>query len=75
MLKDYDHKGNLMSISISLTNNNIFVILSISLTEKVWYIHSGKCVQIHMGHKSDIDSVLKIVQNPYTILLESTEKN
>jgi len=52
-----DHKGDVMSLDISPTNNNLFVTGSVDATAKVWDIRSGKCVQTHVGHESDINSV------------------
>ena len=52
-----DNKVNIMYIEISPNNNNIFVIRSIYLNSRVWYIHSRKFFQNHVGHESDTNSV------------------
>ena len=52
-----DHKGSVMSIEISQTNNNIFVIGSTDLNARVWDIRIGNFVQNHVGHESDTNSV------------------
>jgi guanine nucleotide-binding protein G(I)/G(S)/G(T) subunit beta-1 len=46
-----------MSVAISPENNNIFVSGSVDTTAKVWDIRNGKCVQTHIGHEADINSV------------------
>ena len=43
-----DHKGSVMSIEISQTNNNIFVIGSTDLNARVWDIRIGNFVQNHV---------------------------
>jgi len=52
-----DHKGDVMSLSISPSNPNLFVSGSVDSTAKIWDVRSGKCVQTHIGHESDINSV------------------
>jgi len=52
-----DHRGDVMSLSISPSNSNVFVSGSVDTTAKVWDIRSGKCVQTHFGHESDINSI------------------
>jgi guanine nucleotide-binding protein G(I)/G(S)/G(T) subunit beta-1 len=52
-----DHKGDVMSVSISPDNSNIFVSGSVDTTAKVWDLRIGKCVQTHKGHAQDINSV------------------
>lgn len=51
------HHGDVMSLAICPTNQNVFVSGSVDTTAKVWDIRSGKCVQTHSGHESDINSV------------------
>ena len=52
-----DHKGDVMSLSITPSNKDVFVSGSVDSTAKVWDIRAGKCVQTHTGHESDINSV------------------
>lgn len=52
-----DHRGDVMSLAISPTNNNIFVSGSVDTTAKIWDLRNGKCVQTHIGHDADINSV------------------
>lgn len=52
-----EHGGDVMSIAISPSNQNVLVSGSVDATAKVWDIRSGKCVQTHVGHESDINSV------------------
>lgn len=52
-----DHKGDVMSLSISPNNPNVFVSGSVDCTGRVWDIREGKNVQIHTGHDADINSV------------------
>ena len=52
-----DHRGDVMSLSISPSNPNIFVSGSVDATGRCWDIRSGKNVQVHSGHESDINSV------------------
>jgi len=51
------HHGDVMSLAICPTNQNVFVSGSVDTTAKVWDIRSGKCVQSHFGHESDINSI------------------
>ena len=46
-----------MSLAISPTDNNILVSGSVDATAKIWDIRTGKCIQTHRGHESDINSV------------------
>ena len=43
------YMDNVMSIEIIPTNNNIIFIETIGLNSRVWYIHSGKFVNKHVG--------------------------
>jgi len=52
-----DHKGDVMSLDICPTNENIMVSGSVDSTARIWDIRSGKNVQTHTGHESDINSV------------------
>lgn len=51
------HAGDVMSISISPTDPNIFVSGSVDNTGRIWDIRSGESVQTHIGHEADINSV------------------
>lgn len=51
------HNGDVMSLSISSTNPNIFVSGSVDTTGRIWDVRSGKNVQTHFGHDADINSV------------------
>ena len=42
----------------SVLSITIFLIGSIKQTAKMWYIHSGKCLQINVGHEYEINLVL-----------------
>jgi len=58
VLKRFEgHKGDVMSLSISPTNPNVFVSGSVDATGRIWDIRSGKNVQTHIGHEADINSV------------------
>jgi len=52
-----DHSSDVMSLSISPTNCNLFVSGSVDTTAKLWDLRNGKCVQTHLGHEQDINSV------------------
>lgn len=52
-----EHKGDVMSVSISPSNPNIFVSGSVDATARIWDVRNGKNVQTHVGHESDINSV------------------
>lgn len=52
-----DHTGDVMSLSISPSNPNIFVSGSVDATGRIWDVRSGKNVQTHGGHEADINSV------------------
>lgn len=51
------HEGNVLSLSLSPTNTNLFMTGSTDTMAKIWDIREGKCVQTHTGHESDINSV------------------
>ena len=58
VLKSFaDHTGDVMSVSISPENSNVFVSGSVDKTAKIWDLRNGKCVQTHVGHDNDINSV------------------
>lgn len=52
-----DHLGDVMSISINPTNQNIFVSGACDDFAKLWDIRTGKAVQTFAGHESDINAV------------------
>lgn len=52
-----DHTGDVMSLSISPTDPNLFVSGACDSTAKVWDIRTRNCVQTFTGHESDINSV------------------
>jgi guanine nucleotide-binding protein G(I)/G(S)/G(T) subunit beta-1 len=52
-----DHLGDVMSISINPTNQNIFVSGACDAFAKLWDIRTGKSVQTFAGHESDINAV------------------
>merc|ERR1711998_501794 len=55
-----DHGGDVMSVSISPEEKNIFVSGSCDSTAKVWDIRvqeKGGCTHTFHGHESDINSV------------------
>lgn len=52
-----DHTADVMSVSVSPENSNVFVSGSVDTTAKIWDLRIGKCVQTHTGHDQDINSV------------------
>ncbi|KAI9323332.1 guanine nucleotide-binding protein subunit beta [Dichotomocladium elegans] len=52
-----DHQSDVMSLSISPENPNVFVSAGCDALAKVWDIRTGKCLQTFVGHDSDINSV------------------
>lgn len=52
-----DHGGDVMSVSISPSDQNVFVSGSCDATCKLWDIREGKCVSTFLGHESDINAV------------------
>lgn len=52
-----DHLGDVMSISINPTNQNVFVSGACDAFAKLWDIRTGKTVQTFAGHDSDINAV------------------
>ena len=57
-LEDFsDHLGDVMSLSINPTNQNIFVSGACDAFAKLWDIRTGKAVQTFAGHESDINAV------------------
>ena len=52
-----DHLGDVMSISINPTNQNVFVSGACDAFAKLWDLRTGKAVQTFAGHESDINAV------------------
>ena len=52
-----DHLGDVMSISINPTNQNVFVSGACDAFAKLWDIRTGRAVQTFAGHESDINAV------------------
>ncbi|KAG0165079.1 guanine nucleotide-binding protein subunit beta 1 [Apophysomyces sp. BC1034] len=52
-----DHTGDVMSVSLSPHDPNIFVSGGCDATAKIWDIRIQKCVQTFTGHETDINSV------------------
>eukprot|EP01029_Cantina_marsupialis_P030972 TRINITY_DN8674_c0_g1_i1.p1 TRINITY_DN8674_c0_g1~~TRINITY_DN8674_c0_g1_i1.p1 ORF type:complete len:347 (+),score=95.33 TRINITY_DN8674_c0_g1_i1:63-1103(+) len=52
-----EHGGDVMSVAICPTNNNIFVSGSCDATAKVWDTRTGRSTHSFSGHESDINSV------------------
>jgi len=52
-----DHAGDVMSVAICPTDNNIFVSGSCDSNAKLWDTREKKCVLTFSGHESDINSV------------------
>ena len=52
-----DHLGDVMSISINPTNQNVFVSGACDAFAKLWDVRTGKAVQTFAGHESDINAI------------------
>lgn len=52
-----DHAADVMSVSPSPSDSNLFVSGSCDTTAKLWDLRSGKCAQTFIGHESDINAV------------------
>jgi len=52
-----DHNGDVMSISMSPTDKNVFISGACDASSKLWDVRLGKCVQTFHGHESDINAV------------------
>ncbi|KAL1915357.1 uncharacterized protein VTP21DRAFT_6815 [Calcarisporiella thermophila] len=52
-----DHSGDVMSISLSPTNPNLFVSGACDASAKLWDMRTKRCVQTFTGHESDINAV------------------
>ncbi|KAI7868556.1 WD40-repeat-containing domain protein [Spinellus fusiger] len=52
-----DHAADVMSVSPSPTDANVFISGGCDSVAKVWDIRTQKCVQTFAGHESDINSV------------------
>jgi len=53
----HDHQGDVMFVSLSPTDKNLFVSGSCDHTAKLWDIRNKSCVMTYHGHESDINSV------------------
>jgi guanine nucleotide-binding protein G(I)/G(S)/G(T) subunit beta-1 len=53
----HEHHGDVMFVSLSPTDKNVFVSGSCDHTAKVWDIRGKSCVMTYHGHESDINSV------------------
>jgi len=57
-LKDFEeHDGDVMSISLSPVDPNIFVSGACDGMAKIWDVNSGKCTQTFKAHDADINAV------------------
>ncbi|KAG1442260.1 hypothetical protein G6F56_011142 [Rhizopus delemar] len=52
------HTGDVMSLSNSPTNPNVFISGACDAVAKVWDIRTERCVQTFSGHESDINAIL-----------------
>lgn len=52
-----DHVGDVMSVALSPTNQDVFVSGSCDATAKVWDMRAKKAVMSFKGHESDVNSV------------------
>jgi guanine nucleotide-binding protein G(I)/G(S)/G(T) subunit beta-1 len=52
-----DHAGDVMSVSLSPEEPNMFCSGACDSTVRVWDIRSGECTHIFSGHESDINAV------------------
>eukprot|EP00164_Ancoracysta_twista_P002079 GFYU01002741.1.p1 GENE.GFYU01002741.1~~GFYU01002741.1.p1 ORF type:complete len:354 (-),score=75.50 GFYU01002741.1:387-1448(-) len=53
-----DHNGDVMTVSVSPTDSNVFVSGACDSTAKLWDMRTGdKCTQTFLGHEADINSV------------------
>eukprot|EP00924_Labyrinthula_sp_SR-Ha-C_P008542 augustus_masked-scaffold_32-processed-gene-3.28-mRNA-1 protein AED:0.01 eAED:0.01 QI:0/-1/0/1/-1/1/1/0/344 len=52
-----DHGGDVMSVTVSPSDKNIFVSGSCDATCKLWDIREDSCVATFQGHESDINAV------------------
>eukprot|EP01116_Phalansterium_solitarium_P007654 TRINITY_DN2046_c0_g1_i1.p1 TRINITY_DN2046_c0_g1~~TRINITY_DN2046_c0_g1_i1.p1 ORF type:complete len:384 (-),score=57.11 TRINITY_DN2046_c0_g1_i1:270-1421(-) len=53
----HGHDGDVMSVTLSPTDPNVFVSGAIDNEAKLWDIRLAKCVQTFQGHDSDVNSV------------------
>lgn len=51
------HTGDVMSVSLTPNDKNLFVSGACDWQAKLWDIRAGKCVQTFVGHESDINAV------------------
>lgn len=52
-----DHSGDVMAVSVSPTDNNIFVSGSCDASCKLWDVRVQTCIATFQGHESDINAV------------------
>lgn len=52
-----DHNGDVMSVSVSSADKNIFISGACDATAKLWDLRTGKCTQTFTGHETDINAV------------------
>jgi guanine nucleotide-binding protein G(I)/G(S)/G(T) subunit beta-1 len=52
-----DHAGDVMSIAVNPTDQNVFVSGSCDSSAKVWDVRNRRCIMTFRGHESDINSV------------------
>jgi len=52
-----EHEGDVMSLSLSPSDPNIFVSGACDGNAKIWDMTSGKCIQNFKAHEADINSV------------------
>ena len=51
------HDADVMSVSISPTNSNIFASGSVDASVRIWDLRTGKCVHTFLGHTLDVNAV------------------
>lgn len=52
-----DHSGDVMSISVSPSDKNLFASGSCDANAKLWDMRTGDCIKTFSGHESDINSI------------------
>lgn len=55
----------LSSLTVSPTNQNLFVSGACDATAKLWDIRAGKAVQTFVGHEGDINSVSYVLSRSF----------
>jgi len=69
-----EHDGDVMSLSLSPSDKNIFVSGACDGYAKIWDINSGKCVQTFKAHEADINAV-QFLPNGYGFATGSDDGN